>query len=107
MAEKIRFHLDKNVRNAVAQGLRRRVIDVTTTPEQSLIGVSDRVQLEFAISQNRVIFTQDTDFLRMNRTNSKHCGIVYNYQGNRSIGEIIKGLILIDVFISPNVLLNQ
>lgn len=95
MAEKIKFHLDENVNNAIAQGLRRRDIDVTTTPEQSLIGVSDEVQLKFALSQNRVIFTQDTDFLRMNKMNTNHCGIVYCSQGNKSIGEIIKGLILI------------
>jgi predicted nuclease of predicted toxin-antitoxin system len=95
MAEKIKFHLDENVNNAIAQGLRRRDIDVTTTPEQSLIGVSDEVQLKFALSQNRVIFTQDTDFLRMNKMNTNHYGIVYCSQGNKSIGEIIKGLILI------------
>jgi hypothetical protein len=41
MAEKIKFHLDENVRNAVAQGLKRRGIDVTTTPEKSLVGVFD------------------------------------------------------------------
>ena len=56
MTEKIKFHLDENVRNAIANGLTRRGINVTTTPEQSLIGVSDEVQLEFAKSQNRVIF---------------------------------------------------
>ena len=95
MIEKIKFHLDENVRNAIAQGLKRRGIDVTTSSEQSLIGVSDEVQLEFARSQNRVIFTQDTDFLRMNQTNSEHCGIVYSHQGSKSIGEIIKGLVLI------------
>jgi predicted nuclease of predicted toxin-antitoxin system len=65
MVERIRFHLDENVSNAVAEGLRRRGIDVTTTPEESLISVSDLGQLEFALSQKRVIFTQDTDFLRM------------------------------------------
>ena len=57
MTEKIKFHLDENVRNAIAQGLKRRGIDVTTTSEQFLIGVSDEVQLEFARHQNRVIFT--------------------------------------------------
>ena len=57
MAEKIKFHLDENVANAIAQGLKRRGIDVTTTSERSLIGVSDKVQLEFARSQRRVIFT--------------------------------------------------
>ncbi len=62
MTEKIKFHLDENVTNAIAEGLRRRGIDVTTTPEQSLIGISDEAQLQFALSQNRIIFTQDTDF---------------------------------------------
>ena len=95
MAERIKFHLDENVRNAIAEGLRRRGIDVSTTPEQSLIGVSDEAQLKFALSQNRVIFTQDTDFLRMNQTGVIHFGIVYCSQGNKSIGEIIRGLILI------------
>lgn len=55
MVEKIRFHLDENVSNAVADGLHRRGIDLTTTLEEALIGVSDQVQLEFTLSQKRVI----------------------------------------------------
>ena len=39
--EKIKFHLDESVERAIADGLRRREIDVTTTPEVELIGVSD------------------------------------------------------------------
>jgi hypothetical protein len=62
MAEKIKFHLDENVRNAIAEGLRRRGIDLTTTPEQSL-----------------------------------NCS-----QGNKSIGEIIRGLILIWELLEPS-----
>ncbi|NJK56940.1 MAG: DUF5615 family PIN-like protein [Pleurocapsa sp. SU_5_0] len=84
MTDKIKFHLDENVRNAIAEGLRRRGIDVTTTPEQSLLGATDEEQLQFACSQNRVIFTQDTDFLRMNQTDITHCGIVFCSQGNKS-----------------------
>ena len=102
MAETIKFHLDENVRNAIAEGLRRRAIDVTTTSEQSLNGVSDDVQLKFALSQNRVIFTQDTDFLRMNQTGITHCGIVYCSQRKKSIGEIIQGLILIWELLEPS-----
>ena len=101
MAAKIKFHLDENVRNAIAQGLRRRGIDVTTTPEQSLIGISDEAQLKFAVSQNRVIFTQDADFLRINQTNTNHYGIVYCSQGSKSIGQIIRGLILIWELLEP------
>lgn len=31
LSDKIKFHLDENVENAIAEGLRRRNIDVTTT----------------------------------------------------------------------------
>ena len=107
MAELIKFHLDENVRSAIAQGLRRRGVDVTTTPEQLLIGTSDEEQLNFAISQQRVIFTQDTDFLRMNRSNTNHYGIVYCFQGSKSIGEIIRGLILIYELLEPADMLGK
>ncbi|MBD2678703.1 MULTISPECIES: DUF5615 family PIN-like protein [Nostoc] len=92
---KIKFHLDENITLAIANGLRRRGIDVTTTPEQGMIGQSDEQQLEFAISQNRVIFTQDTDFLRLHHTGFFHPGIVYCSQKSKSIGESLQGLILV------------
>jgi hypothetical protein len=37
MSQTIRFHLDENVNGAIADGLRRRGIDVTNTPEAELI----------------------------------------------------------------------
>ncbi|MBE9054256.1 DUF5615 family PIN-like protein [Nostocales cyanobacterium LEGE 11386] len=95
MFRTIRFHLDENVSNAIADGLRRRGIDVTTTPEQGLISVSDEEQVLFALTEGRVIFTQDADFLRLHQANVKHAGIVYCSQGSRSIGNIIRSLIMI------------
>lgn len=92
---KIKFHLDENVSFAIANGLRRRGIDVTTTPEQGMIGQSDEQQLEFALSQDRVIFTQDTDFLRLHHAGFSHRGIAYCLQKSKSIGEILQALILI------------
>ena len=92
---KIRFHLDENVSNTVADGLRRRGIDVSTTPEQGLVSASDEEQLAFAYSQQRVIFTQDRDFLVLHSAGNEHAGIAYCIKGSRSIGEIIRGLILI------------
>ena len=41
MPRTIRFHLDENCPHAIAEGLRRRGIDVTTTPEVDLISASD------------------------------------------------------------------
>lgn len=62
MPQKIQYHLDENVNKAVADGLRRRKIDVTTTSEAGLISGSDEEQLTFARRQGRVLFTQDSDF---------------------------------------------
>ena len=57
MANKLKFHLDESVSNAIAKGLRMRGIDVTTSPEKGLMGSSDEEQLAYALSQGRVIFT--------------------------------------------------
>jgi predicted nuclease of predicted toxin-antitoxin system len=97
----IRFHLDENVSNVIADGLRRRGIDVTTTPEEGLIASSDEVQLAFSLSPGRVIFTQDDDFLRLHQVGVAHASIVYRRQSTRSIGEILRGLVLIWELLEP------
>ncbi|MGK7874481.1 MAG: DUF5615 family PIN-like protein [Xenococcaceae cyanobacterium] len=107
MPEQIKFHLDENVSNAVAEGLRRRGIDVTTTPEQNLIGASDQEQITFACEQQRVIFTQDDDFLKLHQAGVPHVGIAYCHQGSRSIGEIVKTLTLIWEWVDPEDMIDQ
>jgi len=92
MSRTIRFHLDENVPSAVAEGLRRRGIDVTTTPDAGLMGATDEVQASFALAEGRVIFTQDQDFLRIHAASLPHAGIAYGQQRKRSIGAIIAGL---------------
>src|SRR4051812_6789812 len=58
MPRTIRFHLDEHCPTALADGLRRRGIDVSTTPEAGLMHATDEVQLAFALREGRVIFTQ-------------------------------------------------
>lgn len=58
-------------------------------------GQSDEQQLAFALSQERVIFTQDTDFLRLHHAGFSHTGIVYCPQTSKWIGGILQGLVLI------------
>jgi Domain of unknown function (DUF5615) len=107
MPKIIRFHLDENVSHAIAEGLRRRGIDVTTTPEAGMIGLSDEEQIAFAATQERVIFTQDTDFLRMARTGISHNGIIYCQQKIRSIGDIVRGIVLIWEYLEPEEMKNK
>ncbi|HBQ97055.1 MULTISPECIES: DUF5615 family PIN-like protein [Roseofilum] len=98
MEESIKFHLDENVDGAIAEGLRRRGLDVTVTAQVGLLGASDEEQVAFALVQSRVVFTHDADFLRLHRRGVEHAGIVYCQQGKRSIGEMILSLVQISQF---------
>jgi predicted nuclease of predicted toxin-antitoxin system len=97
----IRFHLDEQVKSAIARELLRRGIDVTTTFEVGLRTQSDRAQLAFIRQESRVIFTQDDDFLRIASQTQDHPGIAYCKQGSRNIGQIIESLVLIYEVYTP------
>ena len=107
MKDQIRFHLDENVSNAIAEGLRRRGIEVTTTSEVELISVSDEDQLAFANSQKRVLVTHDHDFVALHQTGITHSGIAYCSKNRRSIGEIIGILSLIWELLEPEEMQNH
>ena len=102
MPAEIRFHLDECVTVAVAHGLRRRGIDVTTSGESNLISSEDLDQLAFAVREERVLITQDADFLRLAREGRPHCGITYYVPGSRTIGELVSRLVLIHAILDPN-----
>jgi predicted nuclease of predicted toxin-antitoxin system len=90
----MRFHLDEHVHPAIAHGLRRRGIDVTTTNEVGLRSAPDESHIEHALQQGRVIFTNDSDFLAIHHLGIEHAGIVYCHRSARTIGEIIHYLFL-------------
>lgn len=89
----VRFHLDENVDPALAEALRRRGIDVTTSAESGLNGYSDREQVAFAGTQRRVVVTHDTDFLRLAKEGVSHCGIVFCPVRRYSIGRVTMALV--------------
>ncbi|MEO1144654.1 MAG: DUF5615 family PIN-like protein [Cyanobacteria bacterium J06638_22] len=101
MNERIRFHLDENVDPDIALALRRQGIDVTTSREAKLLGITDEEQLTFACTQGRVIVTYDTDFLRLASQSSQHWGIAFCKKNACSIGEVIRSLVLIYEVLSP------
>jgi predicted nuclease of predicted toxin-antitoxin system len=100
MGERIRFYLDEHIPKAVADGLRRRGIEVTRAQEVGLRRGSDQEHLEFARRENHVVVTKDSDFLRFNREGVSHNGIVY-LDRDRTIGEILNALELIAETLSP------
>jgi predicted nuclease of predicted toxin-antitoxin system len=90
----MKFHLDEHVDPAIAQGLRLRGIDVTTTNDVKLLGAPDSAHVEFALQEERVIFTNDSDFLRFASTGISHAGIAYCARNSRTIGHIVRHLCL-------------
>jgi hypothetical protein len=97
----VRFHLDEQIPPALADALRNRGIDVTTTADAGLIGTEDREQLAFAANEQRVVITQDVDFLRLHTEGTPHAGIAFWRQQTRSVGEALRRLLLIHAAMSP------
>jgi predicted nuclease of predicted toxin-antitoxin system len=107
MAEHIRFHLDEHVDPDIARALRRHDIDVTTTVEAGLRTESDEAQMAFIRRERRIIVTHDVDFLRFASHSSEHPGIAYCHKTARSIGEIIRSLILIYEVLTPEEMVGR
>ena len=103
----IRFHLDEHISTSVAAGLRRRGIDVTTTAEAGLIGADDEGQLAFAALHERVLFTHDADFLRLQAGGAVHAGIAYCLSGAMTVGELLRRLVLIYDLLSVEEMQNR
>lgn len=107
MPRTIRFHLDEHVARAVAEGLRRLGIDVTTTADAGLLGAEDSDQIAYALAQSRVIFTEDADFLIWAVAGDPHAGVVYCHQQTRTIGQIIRALELVWHVYEPDEMKNR
>lgn len=71
-----------------------------------MLGATDEEHLALARREVRVIFTQDDDFLSLHAAELEHVGIVYARQ-QTSIGEIIRGLMLIYQVLEPDEMKNH
>ena len=103
----IRFHLDEHVPRALAEGLRRRGLDVTTTSEAELYAADDETQLEFARSNRRVLVTFDADSLQLTAQGVEHHGIVFCTRRHRSRGELLRTLVLVSQQLSSEEMKNH
>ena len=95
MTPALRFHFDEHVDPAIADALRIRQIDVTTTIDAGLASASDEEQLAFALREGRVFVTHDRDLLVLASRGVPHAGICYSHQQQRTVGELIKMLSLL------------
>ena len=103
----MKFYLDEHIPKAVAEGLRRRGIDVLTIQGAGRVGDPDRKQLAYAALKRRVLVTFDDDFLALDAAGASHSGIVFSQAGRRSVGELIESLVLIAKVIEPGEMRNH
>lgn len=95
----VRLYIDEDaMSHSVIAGLRARDIDVTSVIEEGRQGLEDVDQLEFAIVQERVIYTCNArDFYRLHteylQQGKMHAGIIIITQQRYGIGEQIRRLL--------------
>jgi hypothetical protein len=95
----ISFYFDHNIDSAILDGLRSRGVNVLSAREDLHDRAGDRVILRRSTELNRLLFTNDTDFLRiaaeMQAADQAFCGIAFASQRGTVVGKIIDDLELI------------
>jgi hypothetical protein len=95
----IRLYLDEDAMSrSLVRELRARGVDVTTAQEEGTLGYDDASQLEFAKSQERVIYTYNVaDFYNLHmeyvKEGKNHSGIILAHQKRYTLGEQIRRLL--------------
>jgi hypothetical protein len=89
----MKFHTDDHIAAAVAMGLRRRGLDVTTTVQAGLLGSADEAQLAYCRREGRVMVSHDPDMLRLGAAGILHPGIAYCHNQKYKPGELILRLL--------------
>lgn len=107
----IALYMDENVPRTITDGLRQRGIDVLTVQEDGRTSCPDPLVLDRATELQRVIFSQDQDFLaiakRLQQEGVSFLGVIYARQSRVSIGDCIRDLELIAEVSKPEELANR
>lgn len=95
----IKVYFDEDAqRGSLLASLRMRGADILTPNEAGMKGSEDREQLEFAISQERVLFSYNVkDFAALHieylQSGKEHAGIVLAHQRQFGVGEQTRRLL--------------
>jgi predicted nuclease of predicted toxin-antitoxin system len=97
--------MDVHAPQAIAQALGERGVDVLTAQEDGSGRLEDPPLLQRATELNRVLFTQDEDFLaegaRRQRIGESFLGIIYAHQLRVTIGQCVRDLELMAKIYEP------
>lgn len=92
----LKLSMDHHVPRAITNGLRLRRVDVLTAYEDRSHTIDDPDLLDRATSLERVLFTQDDDFLVEAKRRQQHghsfFGVIYAQQGVVAIRQCVSDL---------------
>ena len=107
----LQLYMDHHVRRPITTALRLRGVDVITAQQDGTATWDDDKLLDRATEFGRVVFTQDTDFLRMaaqrQRAGIAFAGVVFAEQRAVTIGQCIEELELIAKVYEPADMANR
>ena len=107
----IAFYMDENVHRGITDGLRIRDVDVLTVQEDGRTGFRDPIILDRATELERVLFSQDDDFLaeatRRQQERINFSGVVYAHKLRVSVGDCVHDLEIIAKAAYPEELANR
>ena len=107
----LRFYMDVHIPKAIATGLRLRGVDVLTAQEDGRGREDDDPLLSRASELNRVMFSFDTDMLRIanqrQHEGTRFEGLVFAHPTEISVGECTRDLEIIAKSGEPGDLRNQ
>ena len=96
---------------AITDGLRRRGYDVVTAQEDGSARLDDELLLERITRLERVLFSQDRDFLaiahRWQQTNRPFYGVIYAHQLTITVGQAVRDLALMMEALDPEDMRGQ
>ncbi|NER51023.1 MAG: hypothetical protein F6J92_31020 [Symploca sp. SIO1A3] len=108
----IRLYLDEDAMDSdLVEALRLRNVDVITPADVGMLSRSDEEQLQWALENNRVIYSFNVrDFYQLHTTwleqGKLHAGIILGQQ-SYSIGEQMRRIIRIIIAKSAEDIINQ
>ena len=93
----LRAYADEHVHAAIVQALRARGMDVVTVQDRGREGTDDAELLTQALRDERVMLTNDTDFLalaaRCGRRGESFAPVFFWPQKRRRVGEVVRRII--------------
>src|SRR5207244_3860628 len=85
----LKFYMDEHVPQAITDGLRLHDVDVLTVQEDERSGLTDPMLMDRSTELDRLLFTQDPDFLieanRRQRGGIQFSGIIFERHMSLSI----------------------